>query len=77
MPLTETAEGWLYDGDGIAHQVRKRGPSCYVSWCGLALNGLVVGDDQIGPFTKLCRRCNRERWTNKGAVRSETQGRLL
>lgn len=76
MPLTQPAEGWVYDGDGIAHQVKERGPSCYVTWCGSKLNGLTVGHEQIGPFTRQCKRCNRERWTNRGVARSEYQGRL-
>jgi len=72
---TYPAEGWVLDQHALAHQVRERGPSCSVTWCGLSIYGPVVAE--ITTTTHRCRACDRERGTHRGAARKETQGRLF
>ena len=73
---TYPAEGWVLDQHALAHQVRERGPSCSVTWCGLSIYGPVVAE--ITPTTHQCGRCRAAKRRTEAEQYGETvQGRLF
>ena len=72
-PLSEPATGWVVDSHGIGHEVRMRGPSCSVSWCGVNLFG-PIASEWSGRCCARCYRRGRMRPGRRGVRRRRGKG---